>query len=67
MVCETGKTVYINYGRRTFEDWTSALSCVGTNAVDETKGLNVFLKAHPGITGLVLRSFEPNASIMCYN
>jgi len=30
----------------------------GTNSLDEMKGLKAFLDEHPGITGLILTTFE---------
>lgn len=64
-ICETGKNVYVCYGHKTYSEWSLILACMdcdSSNAVEETEGLNAFLKDHPGITGLVLKNLEPTVS-----
>ncbi|XP_060856473.1 uncharacterized protein LOC132934214 [Metopolophium dirhodum] len=56
------RPTYVYYGHVTQSEWTQMLACEacngGINSLDEMKGLKAFLDEHPGITGLILTTFE---------
>lgn len=57
----TGKNVYIIYSHRTNGEWgliLAGLACDDTNALDESIGINAFVKEHPGIKGLIIRNLD---------
>lgn len=60
-LCDTKKKVYVGYSHFTVAEWSFILACTAcddTNAVDEAKGINAFIKDHPGITGIFLRKLD---------
>lgn len=64
-----GKNVYVIYGRKTTAEWgvfLDNMSCDDTNAVEESKVINLFLKKHKGITGFLLYGIEPDVIIHYY-
>lgn len=61
-----GKNVYVSYGHKNYGEWSLILACMAcdeTNAMDEVEGIKGYMKAHPGITGIVLRKLEPGVRI----
>ncbi|XP_029346528.1 uncharacterized protein LOC100158692 isoform X2 [Acyrthosiphon pisum] len=56
------RPTYLYYGHISQSEWTQVLACEacngGINSLDEMKGLKAFLDEHPGITGLILTTFE---------
>ncbi|XP_060860287.1 uncharacterized protein LOC132937481 [Metopolophium dirhodum] len=61
-ILKAKRPTYVYYGHMTQSEWTQMLACEacngGINSLDEMKGLKAFLDEHPGITGLILTTFE---------
>lgn len=54
-----GKPLFVNIGHDGFLEWTAILDCDGKNALKDATGIKNFFSKYQGITGLLLRSLEP--------
>lgn len=61
---KSGKKLYVNFGRDNYTAWYKILDCDGMNALNDAEGINSFKSKHPGITGLLLESLEPDFVII---
>lgn len=61
---ESGKKLYVNFGRDNYTSWIKILNCDENSALKEAEGINAFISKHPGIKGLLLRNLEPDFVII---